>query len=61
MAKYSYEQMIEKLVRAKVQLEQVPRKMHPVSCPAEQGDGPCICGADQYNASLRAALKELEI
>ena len=54
----SYEELIEKLVRAKVRLEG-SLKQHPVSCPAEQGDGPCTCGADQCNSSIRAALREL--
>jgi hypothetical protein len=57
---YTYEQLLEKIVRAKVTLEG-SLKEHPVSCPAEQGDGPCTCGADKHNAAIRAALRKLEL
>lgn len=57
--KFTQEQLIEKMVRAKVRLEGT-LKEHPVSCPAEQGDGPCTCGADKHNAAVRAALRDLE-
>lgn len=54
----SYEELIERMVRAKIRLEG-SLKQHPVSCPAEQGDGPCTCGADKHNENIRAAIREL--
>jgi hypothetical protein len=55
----TYEQMIEKMVRAKVRLEGAIQE-HSLTCPADSGEGPCTCGADKHNAPVRSALRELE-
>jgi hypothetical protein len=60
MPTYTYEQLIEKVVRAKVALEGTLQE-HPLHCPVAQGDGPCTCGADAHNARIQRALKELKL
>lgn len=61
--KYTYEQLLEKIVRAKIHLEgrSVPHKM---SCPAEDLTGHparCTCGADEANAPVERALAALKL
>jgi hypothetical protein len=61
--KYTYEQLIEKLVRAKVKLEGT-RRSHTDRCAVEldpEGFAPCSCGVSAHNSALEAALKELKL
>lgn len=54
--------LVEKLVRAKVKLENA-RKKHADHCMFEDPDymGPCTCGASTINEALNEVLEELEI
>jgi hypothetical protein len=60
--KYTYEQLVEKIVRAKVKLEDSSQS-HRVSCPVEDPESyaPCNCGASPVNFRIQAALKDLEL
>lgn len=62
---YTYEQLLEKIIRAKIKLEQAPRSssQHSVSCPMEDPENyaPCNCGASTNNSHIDGALKELEL
>jgi len=56
-------ELLEKIVRAKVRLEQMKRP-HSERCIVEldpDSTAPCDCGASQHNASVTAALKELSL
>lgn len=59
---YTYEQLLEKLVRAKVRLEDT-RMAHADRCVTELDPygGPCTCGADRFNVAMGAALRELKL
>lgn len=60
---YTYEQLIEKMVRAKVKL-QGSRRRHSDSCPLEsdpEGYSPCRCGASEHNNNVSSALDELKL
>jgi len=61
--KYTYEQLIEKMVRAKIKLEG-SRRGHSDSCPVEadpEGFAPCNCGASNHNGKISDALDELDL
>ena len=61
---YTYEQLIEKIVRAKVQLEKGGSQGHAAWCHAEDLTGhpaPCNCGADSHNSNVNKALEELDL
>lgn len=59
---YTYEQLLEKIVRAKVRLE-ASRRPHHDRCMSEMDPygADCDCGATEHNASLASALEELEL
>lgn len=60
---YTYEQLLEKVVRAKVKLEGA-RRSHSDRCMVEvdpEYRGPCTCGASGSNAVISAALRELKL
>lgn len=60
---YTYEQLLEKIIRAKVKLESC-RKQHNDSCPVEydpEGYAPCKCGASAVNSAIFSALNELKL
>ena len=61
--KYTVEELIEKIVRAKIKIEAIPEKSHGVRCPYEDPESyaPCTCGASDYNAIILGALKELKL
>lgn len=62
-AVYSYEQLLEKLVRAKVKLEGA-RRSHSDRCMVEvdpEYHGPCTCGASGSNSAVNEALRELKL
>ena len=55
--------LIEKMVRAKVKLEN-SKISHKDSCPVEcdpEGYAPCNCGASKTNSAIDAATRELSI
>jgi len=61
--KYTYEQLIEKIVRAKIKLES-ERREHSGSCPVEadpEGYAPCNCGASGHNRKISSAIAELDL
>jgi len=61
--KYTYEQLIEKMVRAKMKLEGA-RRRHADRCIVEldpEGFAPCNCGSNDLNAALDEAAKELKL
>lgn len=61
MKDYTQVQLIEKIVRAKVALEQ-RRRNH--TCMIDMDPdymGPCKCGASDTNAAISAALDELQL
>jgi hypothetical protein len=63
MAEYTNVQLMEKIIRAKIALENsiVPCKM---SCASEDMTGhpvPCNCGADNTNRGIREALRALKL
>lgn len=61
--KYTYEQLIEKLVKAKVTLEGSKRD-HSSNCPVELDPeymGPCKCGASSHNIKIYEALDALKL
>lgn len=63
MQKYSYEQLLEKIIRAKIELEHL-RRRHSDRCRVEldpEGFAPCDCGADGVNATVNMAIKLLEL
>lgn len=63
-SKYTYEQLLEKLIRAKINIEQIPRKQCSMSCPAEDMTGhpaACTCGAEKYNRGIDSALDQLKL
>ena len=51
-------ELFEKIVRAKVKLES-GMTSHTMSCPADDGDGNCTCGASVTNNKIQSALREL--
>ena len=60
---YTYEQLFEKLVRAKVYLEN-SRQGHSDFCPVEcdpEGYSPCTCGAYTRNHAIDRALEALKL
>lgn len=62
---YTYEQLLEKMIRAKISLEKAGRgQEHASWCHAEDLTGhpaPCNCGAESKNSAIRNAIKELEL
>lgn len=63
MSKLSTVKLIEKIVRAKVKLENV-KVDHKDSCPVEcdpEGYAPCSCGASATNSAVGSAIRELNI
>lgn len=60
---YTYEQLVEKIVRAKIKLEGQQRG-HSDSCPVEadpEGFAPCNCGASSHNRKINNAIEELDL
>jgi hypothetical protein len=62
-AKYTYEQLVEKIIRARVHLEQARHAEHSRSCPVEDPESyaPCNCGASAKNRVIDSALLELKL
>ncbi|OGN06281.1 MAG: hypothetical protein A3B86_04145 [Candidatus Yanofskybacteria bacterium RIFCSPHIGHO2_02_FULL_38_22b] len=63
MSELSPTKLIEKIVRAKVKLEN-SKMNHKDSCPVEsdpEGYAPCNCGASKTNGAIDAAIRELNI
>lgn len=61
--RFTYEQLIEKVVRAQVKLES-SRVSHSDSCPVEsdpEGYAPCNCNASAVNCRIDAAIQELKL
>lgn len=61
MPDYTNTQLIEKIVRAKMQLEST-RVAH--TCMIDMDPdymGPCTCGASAHNSQVEAALRELKL
>jgi len=55
--------LIEKMVRAKVRLEN-SRVSHKNGCPVEsdpEGHAPCNCGASATNLNINFAIKDLSL
>lgn len=50
--------LYEKIVRAKIVLEGA-KMSHSTMCSADDGYGPCTCGADAINVKIQIALREL--
>lgn len=64
--KHTYEQLIEKLVRAKVRVEAMkgPDQEHTGRCVTSDPTGygpPCDCGADEANSRFDDLLDELSL
>jgi len=62
--KYTYEQLIEKIIRAKIALEKAPRgRGHSNFCPMEDPESyaPCNCGASDANRPIQEALDALKL
>ena len=62
--KYTYEQLLEKIIRAKIHLENFPWTEHSRSCSTIDDPGsyvPCDCGASTKNDNLQKALDELKL
>ena len=62
-AKWTYEQLLEKIIRARMHLENVPRPQHSNFCPVEDPESyaPCTCGASGKNKHVDSALRELKL
>ena len=61
--KYSYEELIEKMVRAKISLEKVYQS-HTLTCHADadpEGITPCNCGASKNNSDIAEAMESLKL
>ena len=61
---FTYEQLIEKIVRAKIALGRVRYAPHKGSCPVEwdpEGYAPCNCGAGSVGEAVSDALAALEL
>lgn len=63
MSKYTNEQLMEKIIRAKIHLENVPSAHHANSCPVEDPESyaPCNCGASGKNSYVERALEALKL
>lgn len=61
--KYTYEQLFEKLIRAKVALEGRRGGSHRTSCPIEDPESyaPCNCGVSEANRPIEDALRALKL
>lgn len=61
--KYTYEQILEKLVLAKAKISGIPRKQHRITCPEEDPESyaPCNCGAMEHNKPLDEAVELLKL
>lgn len=60
---HTYEQLFEKVIRAKIKLE-AQRRAHDDRCMLEIDPdyyGECTCGAKAHNAVFDAILEELEL
>ncbi len=61
--KHTYEQLLEKIVRAKVKLESSKRR-HEERCMVELDPeyyGECTCGTSDHNSMISDALDELKL
>ncbi len=61
--KYTYEQLLEKIVRARIILENLPKAPHAVTCPIEDPESyaPCNCGSSAQQRPIREALDILKL
>lgn len=61
--KYTYEQLVEKIVRARIHLEQARQAAHSRSCPVEDSESyaPCNCGASAKIRVIDNALDALKL
>jgi hypothetical protein len=62
--KYTYEQLLEKNIRAKIHLEGHKMIPHKMTCASEDLTGhpcPCNCGADAANRPIEQALAALKL
>lgn len=62
-AKYTYEQLIEKIALARAALKRVPTRAHSVACPVEDPESyaPCNCGASAAMSPIRDAVDLLTL
>ena len=60
---FTYEQLIEKIVMARMALKKVSLANHSNYCPIEDPESyaPCNCGADGDNAPIEEALRILKL
>lgn len=60
---YTYEQLIAKIVRAKIALERMPTPPHASTCPIEDPDSyaPCRCRARTMSQALDEVRTALEL
>lgn len=60
---YSYEQLVEKVVRAKIQVQKIKRQEHKISCPVYDPESyaPCNCGASAHNKTIDDVIDELKL
>lgn len=60
--KYIYEELIEKIIMARLWVKQIPKAQHNPSCVARDSyPSPCDCGADKANEPIKNALEALEL
>jgi hypothetical protein len=62
-AKYTYEQLVEKIIRARIHLEKVRSAPHATTCPVEDPESyaPCNCGTSDRNRPVEEALSVLKL
>jgi hypothetical protein len=57
-------ELIEKIGRVKLLVEEIPVMFHRSSCPADDDTGwpaPCNCAADKFNGAVEKVKHELGI
>lgn len=61
--KYSYEQLLEKIIRARISLEGVSSRAHTLRCSEEDPESraPCNCDASEVNRPIEDALRKLRL
>lgn len=63
--KYTYEQLMEKIIRARIHLEKASHggRHHSNFCPMEDPESyaPCNCGAADVNRPIEDAIRELKL
>ena len=61
--KYTYEQLMEKIIRARIALEGASGGPHSNFCPVEDPESyaPCNCGASARSRPIEEALRALKL